>query len=173
LRGFPADSRADLRGPAVDMSKTYAGLQGNYVSDGTRTGDFRPDARPGRASERGVRVRVARPVYGEGGDLMRYLIVGQHPPDLCPSANEKIRALAAEGGQAMPDLAEQLGVKILDTFVPMTNHQVYVAVEADDANSVREFAFQGRLGQWNTIEILQVSTLEEALIRVQDLPTIY
>jgi hypothetical protein len=38
---------------------------------------------------------------------------------------------------------------------------------------VREFAFQGRLGQWNTIEILQTSTLEEALVRVQELPTIY
>jgi uncharacterized protein with GYD domain len=104
---------------------------------------------------------------------MQYLIVGQHPPDLCPSANERIRALAAEGGKEMPALAEKLGVSILATYVPMTNHQVFVAVEADDANSVREFAFQGRLGQWNTIEILQVSTLEEALTRVQELPTIY
>ena len=48
-----------------------------------------------------------------------------------------------------------------------------VAVEADDANAVREFAFQGRLGQWNTVEILQTSTLEEALTRVQELETIY
>jgi uncharacterized protein with GYD domain len=105
--------------------------------------------------------------------MPQYLIVGQHPPDLCPSSNEKIRALAAEGGQAMPALAEKLGVKLLATYVPMTNHQVFVAVEADDANSVREFAFQGRLGQWNTVEILQTSTLEEALTRVQELPTIY
>jgi len=104
---------------------------------------------------------------------MQYLIVGQHPPDLCPSANEKIRTLASEGGQEMPALAEKLGVKILATYVPMTNHQVFGAVEADDANSVREVAWQGRLGQWNTIEILQTSTLEEALTRVQELPTIY
>jgi uncharacterized protein with GYD domain len=104
---------------------------------------------------------------------MQYLVVAQHPPDLCPSANEKIRALASEGANEMPALAEKLGVKLLATYVPMTNHQVFVAVEADDANSVREFAFQGRLGQWNTIEILQTSTLEEALGRVQELPTIY
>jgi uncharacterized protein with GYD domain len=104
---------------------------------------------------------------------MQYLIVGQHPPDLCPSANEKIRTLAREGGEQMPALAEKLGVKILATYVPMTNHQVYAAVEADDANAVREFAFQGRLGQWNTIEILQVSTLEEARAKVEELPPIY
>ena len=29
------------------------------------------------------------------------------------------------------------------------------------------------LGQWNTIEIYQVSTLEEALTKVNELPTIY
>jgi hypothetical protein len=57
--------------------------------------------------------------------------------------------------------------------VPMTNHQVYVAVEANDANAVREFTFQGRLGQWNTLDIFQVSTLEEALTRVEELDTIY
>jgi uncharacterized protein with GYD domain len=105
--------------------------------------------------------------------MPQYLIVGVHPPDLCPSANEKIRNLAAQGGKEMPALGEKLGVKILATYVPMTNHQVFVAVEADDANAVREFAFQGRLGQWNTVEILQTSTLEEALTRVQELETIY
>jgi uncharacterized protein with GYD domain len=105
--------------------------------------------------------------------MPQYLIVSQHPPDLCPSSNEKIRQLASEGGKEMPGLAEKLGVKLLATYVPMTNHQVYVAVEADDANAVREFAWQGRLGQWNTVEILQVSTLEEALVRVQELPAIY
>lgn len=105
--------------------------------------------------------------------MPQYLIVGQHPPDLCPSANEKIRNLAAQGAEGMPALAEKLGVRLTATYVPMTNDQVFVAVEADAANAVREFAFQGRLGQWNTIEILQTSTLEEALERVQELETIY
>jgi hypothetical protein len=120
-------------------------------------------------------VRVERPFCDPERRLAmpQYLIVGVHPPDLCPSANEKIRNLAAEGGKGMPALGEKLRVKILATYVPMTNHQVFVAVEADDANAVREFAFQGRLGQWNTIEILQTSTLEEALTRVQELETIY
>ena len=69
----------------------------------------------------------------KGGSDAQYLVVGQHPPDLCPSANDTIRKLASEGGKEMPALAEKLGVKILANYVPMTNHQVYVAVEADDA----------------------------------------
>ena len=104
---------------------------------------------------------------------MQYLIYGKHPPDLCPSANESIRELSQQGAKEIPALAEKLGVKLLATYVPMTNHMVFAAVEADDANSVREFAFQSRLGQWNTIEIYQTSTLEEALTKVNELPTIY
>jgi hypothetical protein len=47
--------------------------------------------------------------------MPQYLVVAQHPPDLCPSANETIRTLASEGGKEMPALAEKLGVKILAT----------------------------------------------------------
>jgi uncharacterized protein with GYD domain len=103
----------------------------------------------------------------------QYLIVGQHPPDLCPSANETVRKLSQEGAGQIPELAKKWGVTLSATYVPMNNHMVFVAVEADDMNSVREFAFQSRLAQWNTIEIYQVSTLEEALTKVNELPTIY
>ena len=34
--------------------------------------------------------------------------------------------------------------------------------------SVREFAFQSGLGQWNTVETYQVSTLEEALTKINE-----
>jgi uncharacterized protein with GYD domain len=104
---------------------------------------------------------------------VQYLIAGQHPPHLCPSANETVRKLSQEGAREIPALAEKLGVKVLATYVPMNNHMVFAAVEADDASSVREFASQSRLVQWNTIEIYQTSTLEEALTKINELPTIY
>jgi uncharacterized protein with GYD domain len=104
---------------------------------------------------------------------VQYLIVGQHPPHLCPSANETVRKLSQEGGNEMPGLAEKLGVKVLATYVPLNNHMIFAAVEADDMSTVREFAFQSRLGQWNTIDIYQTSTLEEALEKINELPTIY
>ena len=105
--------------------------------------------------------------------MPQYLIVGQHPPDLCPSANETIRKLSVEGAGQIPNLAEKLGVKVLATYVPMYNHMVFAAVEANDMDAVREFAFQSRLGQWNTLELYQVSTLEESMAKVEELPTIY
>ena len=105
--------------------------------------------------------------------MPNYLIVAVHPPDLCPSANAEIRKMADESGEGIPALAEKLGVTLQATYVPMTNHEIYVAVSADDANAVREFAFQSQLGQWNTINIHQVSTLEEAIEKTHELPTIY
>ena len=104
---------------------------------------------------------------------MQYLIAGRHPPDLCPSANERIRKLSQEGASQMPALAETLGLDLLATYVPMNNHMVCAAVAADDLSTVREFVFQSRLGQWNTVEIYQVATLEEALTKVDELPPIY
>jgi hypothetical protein len=104
---------------------------------------------------------------------MQFLIAAKHPPDLCPSANAQIRKLAADGAQEMPALAERLGVKIGATYVPMTNHMVFVAVEADNIDQVRELTFQGRLGQWNTVEIYATNTLEEALTRVEELETVF
>ena len=104
---------------------------------------------------------------------MQFLIEGHHPPDLCPSSNEAIRKLASEGGQEIPGLAERLGVKINATYVPMTNHKIFVAVEADSIEAVRELTWQGRLSQWNTVDIYAVSTLEEAIGRTEELPTVY
>ena len=104
---------------------------------------------------------------------MRFLIIGQHPPDLCPASNETIRKLANEGAKELPALSEKLGVQVTDTYVPMTNHMVVVAVEADNIDKVRELAFQGRLSQWNTCEIHMTSTFEEALTRVEELPTVF
>jgi uncharacterized protein with GYD domain len=105
--------------------------------------------------------------------MPQYLIVAHHPPDLCPSSNENVRKHANKMGEEMPGLSEKLGVQLLATYVPMTNHHVYVAVEADDANSVRELAWQGGLSQWNTVEIVQTVPLEDAMGRAQELPTIF
>ena len=116
---------------------------------------------------------VGSGVPEKGRFSVQYLVVGQHPPDLCPSANETVRKLSQEGASEIPALAEKLGVNLLATYVPVNNHIVSAAVESKDMDSVREFAFQSRLGQWNTLEIYQVSTLEEALTKINELPTIY
>jgi uncharacterized protein with GYD domain len=104
---------------------------------------------------------------------MRFLVIAQHSPDLCPTSNEAVRSLAKQAGSDMPALAEKLGVKITDTHVTYTNHLVLVVVEADNADQVRELIIQGRFVQWNECEIYETNTLEEALGRVDEHPAIF
>jgi hypothetical protein len=98
------------------------------------------------------------------------LVVGQHPPDLCPSANDTTRTLASEGAKGMPALAEKLGVKILATYVPMNEPHGLCRRRGGRRGSSRSRAgsASGRRSK-----IYQTSTLEEALTRIQELPTIY
>jgi uncharacterized protein with GYD domain len=104
---------------------------------------------------------------------MRFLVVAQHPPDLCPSSNGKVREIAKQSGQELPSLAKKHGVKVTDNFVTQTSHHVFIVAEADDIESVRQLTIDGRLGQWNTVTIYPVNTLEEALATTDDLSPIF
>ena len=104
---------------------------------------------------------------------MRFLVIAKHPPNLCPSSNEAIRALAKQAGEGMPALAEKLGVKVTDTHVTYSDHRVFAVVEADNVDQVRELTIQGRLVQWNEVEIWETNTLEEAIARNDEHPAIF
>jgi uncharacterized protein with GYD domain len=104
---------------------------------------------------------------------MRFLIMAHHPPNLCPSSNQKVRDIAQQAGQEIQSLTEKLGVKVTDNFVTQTSHQVFLLVEADDIEAVRQLAIRSRLGQWNTVEIYATNTLEEALSTADELTPIY
>ncbi len=43
---------------------------------------------------------------------MQFVIVAEHPPNLCPTSNAKIRELMKQGMKEIPSLAQKLGVKI-------------------------------------------------------------
>jgi hypothetical protein len=104
---------------------------------------------------------------------MRFLVIAKHPPDLCPSSNDKVREVAKQAGGEMPALTEKLGVKITDTHVTYSDHRIFVVVEADNADQVRELVIQGRFVQWNECEIYETNTLEEAIARIDEHPAMF
>ena len=68
-----------------------------------------------------------------------------------------------EGAGQIPQLAEQLGFSIVTLRVFGPDHIILAVLEADDIDSVRDFAFQSRLMQWNTVQIHATYSMEEAL----------
>jgi hypothetical protein len=95
--------------------------------------------------------------------MATFAMIAEHPPNLCPTSNGQTRQIMQEGAGQIPQLAEQLGVNIVTLRVFGPDHIILAVVEADDIDSVRDFAFQSRLMQWNTVKIHATYSMEEAL----------
>src|SRR5829696_361881 len=80
--------------------------------------------------------------------MATFAVLAEHPPELCPTSNAKTRQMFKEGAGQIPQLAEQLGVNIVTLRIFGPDHIALAVVEADDIDSVRDFALQSRLMQW-------------------------
>jgi hypothetical protein len=102
-----------------------------------------------------------------------FAIIAEHPPDLCPTSNAQTRQMLKEGAGQIPQLAEQLGINIVTLRIFGPDHIVLAVVEADDIDSVRNFALQSRLMQWNTVKIHATYSMEEALPLIDSVEPIF
>jgi hypothetical protein len=103
----------------------------------------------------------------------QFAIIAEHSPDLCPSANAKVRKLLAEGAAQIPALAEKLGIKIVTLNALGPEHLILGVMEADDIETVRDFVMQSGLVQWNTVRVNATWTLEEAMAKSASLEPIF
>jgi len=105
--------------------------------------------------------------------MSTFAVIAEHPPDLCPTSNAQTRQIMKEGAGQIPQLADQLGLSIVTLRIFGPDHIILAVLEADDIDSVRDFAFQSRLMQWNTVRIHATYSMEEALGLIEDAETIF
>jgi hypothetical protein len=105
--------------------------------------------------------------------MSTFAVIAQHPPNLCPTSNAQTRQLLKEGASQIPKLAELLGVAIVTLRIFGPEHIIIAVVEADDIDSVRNFALQSRLMQWNTVKINATYSIEEAVAMIDDVEAIF
>jgi hypothetical protein len=105
--------------------------------------------------------------------MATYAVIAEHPPDLCPVSNAQTRQMLKEGASQIPQLAEQLGVDIGTLRIFGPDHIILAVVEADDIESVRTFALQSRLMQWNTVKIHATYSIEEAVALIDEVEAIF
>ena len=105
--------------------------------------------------------------------MATFAMIAEHPPDLCPTANAQTRQLLKEGAGQIPQLAEKLGVDIGTLRIFGPDHVILAVVEADDIDSVRSFALQSRLMQWNTVKIHATYSIEEAVALIDEVDAIF
>ena len=102
-----------------------------------------------------------------------FAVIAEHPPELCPTSNAKTRQMFKEGAGQIPQLAEQLGINIVTLRIFGPDHIVLAVVDAEDIDSVRNFALQSGLMQWNTVKIHATYSMEEALPLIDSLEPIF
>jgi predicted RecB family endonuclease len=105
--------------------------------------------------------------------MATFAIIAEHPPNLCPTSNAQTRQMMKEGASQIPQLAEQLGVNIVTLRIFGPDHVILAVVEADDIDSVRNFALKSRLMQWNTVNIHATYSMEEAIPLIDELEPIF
>jgi hypothetical protein len=105
--------------------------------------------------------------------MSTFALIAEHPPDLCPTSNTQTRQLLKEGAGQIPQLAERLGVDIGTLRIFGPDHVILAVVEADDIDSVRNFALESRLMQWNTVKIHATYSIEEALSLIDEVEAIF
>jgi hypothetical protein len=105
--------------------------------------------------------------------MATFAVIAEHPPNLCPTSNARTRRMLKDGASQIPQLAEQVGVQIGTMRIFGPDHIILAVVESEDIDSVRNFALQSGLMQWNTVKIHATYSIEEAVAMIDDVEAIF
>ena len=105
--------------------------------------------------------------------MPKYVVISNHPPMSCPSADKTLRELGNNLGTDMPKLLEKHKIKPEAIYHLDPGHKIVWILEAPSAEAVRDFYYDGGLTRWNDFEFYMASSLEEVTSWVQRLPTIW
>lgn len=98
--------------------------------------------------------------------MPKYAILADHTPLTCPGSSKSAAAHAQVAlGQRMPELAQKLGVEVLQNLHLDPSHKTFMLVEAPSAEAVRDLLFDGGFLQFNNIEFHLVTTIDEIVQR--------
>jgi hypothetical protein len=101
---------------------------------------------------------------------MDFVIIGDHPPNLCPSSNAMVRKQMAEGFPQLPMLAKKLGAEIFFIGIPMVDHKIFMILKAPSYEIARQFLVESRILQTNTAHIYPTVSFEEATKMSENIP---
>jgi hypothetical protein len=107
--------------------------------------------------------------------MPQYVILADHPPDICPSSNARSRARAIDGlGQSLPQLSKEAGVTFLTGPLHLDpGHRTVAVVEAPNIEAVVQLVNATGLSQWNTVEVCPTTPVAEMMANVGDFPTLF
>ena len=98
---------------------------------------------------------------------MKFLAIAQHTPAMCPSSNPDVFAIVGESMPKIPDLEKKHGVTNEGIHVTLGAHTMAIIMDAPSFEAAELVLLEARLLEWNTVNISQSYTPEEAMALTQ------
>ena len=105
--------------------------------------------------------------------MAQFVLVMTHTADQCPTANSTIRKLVMNQSVELPKMARKMGVKFIIGPLVSNEHRGFAFVEADKVEALNDLITQSGLIQWQSVEIVPTTPLEEGMKQIENLKPIY
>jgi|SRR5712692_8792386 len=105
--------------------------------------------------------------------MPKYVVISNHPPNSCPSANAVLRKRGEKLDTDMPPLMQKHSIKPEVMVHLDPGHKVLWVLEAPNAEAVRDMIYESGLSQWNDFEFYMASTLDWINEKIREQPTIW
>ena len=98
---------------------------------------------------------------------MLHMAVATHSPETCAAVVPEWRDKALSAFQRMGEVTKALGITAQGTWTNMPGHTIYFLLDAPNAHVVNQMFMELHLMDWNTVVVNPVTTLQQAIERVQ------
>ena len=105
--------------------------------------------------------------------MPKYVVISNHPPNSCPSANAKIREIGNKLGAEIPPLMKKHNIKPEVMVHLDPGHKLLWVLEAPNSEAVRDMIYDGGFHQYNDFEFYMASSLEWIMGTIQKQPPIW
>jgi len=104
---------------------------------------------------------------------MDFVVIADHSPDNCPSANKKIRDQMNAGFPHLPEVAKKHGVEVTFVGIPIVQHKIFMVGKAPNYESIRSVIVEAGIMQSNTVNIYPTVSFEEAMKQVNSMQPLF
>ncbi len=94
---------------------------------------------------------------------MLFIAIGQHSPAQCPGFNKETFDMVSSISLKLEDLGKKYNVKNLGTYALFSGHKIVIVMDAPSYEAAQNMLIDSRLAAWNTIELSQAHSPEEAM----------
>ncbi|MFI5450511.1 MAG: hypothetical protein ACHQ03_12185, partial [Candidatus Bathyarchaeia archaeon] len=105
--------------------------------------------------------------------MPKYVVISNHPPNSCPSANKVLAEKNKNLSTSLAPLLQKYKVNPHTMLHLDPGHKVLWVLDAPNAEAVRDLIYESGLSQWNDFEFYMTSTLEEITATVEKLTPVW